>query len=225
MPNAHVRRVPKSPLRFLPRNPRITAQAKTVRAQVTLDRDQIAAEARTAVAEAVASGRLTKLTLLLRPDEQPILDALDRYAAEHGLKSRNQVLRAASRTFSISNSINPTGAGLQVSRGRKPTPPRKTGPVTWTRFLPGAERNAWPRFQTSHNPSAECVGALELSWWPAAEHVVGGGTDKEEICDKKSGPQLDRADIAIQSITMWPSRYQGELLCLPLNAPLMNLPV
>ena len=73
----------------------LRAQAKTVRAQVTLDRDQIAAEARTAVAEAVASGRLTKLTLLLRPDEQPILDALDRYAAEHGLKSRNQVLRAA----------------------------------------------------------------------------------------------------------------------------------
>src|SRR6266853_1198762 len=69
--------------------------AKTVREQVARDSDQIAAEARTAVADAVASGRLTKLTLLLRPDEQHILDALDRYASEHGLKSRNQVLRAA----------------------------------------------------------------------------------------------------------------------------------
>jgi hypothetical protein len=38
---------------------------------------------------------LTKLTLLLRPDEKRVLDALDRYASEHGLRSRNQVLRAA----------------------------------------------------------------------------------------------------------------------------------
>jgi hypothetical protein len=73
----------------------LRAKAKTVREQIAGDRDQIAAEARTAVADAVASGRLTKLTLLLRPDEQPILDALDHYASEHGLKSRNQVLRAA----------------------------------------------------------------------------------------------------------------------------------
>src|SRR5213593_436703 len=73
----------------------LRAKAKAVREQVAGDRDQIAAEAREAVADAVASGRLTKLTLLLRPDEQPILDALDQYAAEHGLKSRNQALRAA----------------------------------------------------------------------------------------------------------------------------------
>ena len=73
----------------------LRTKAKAVREQVAGDRDQIAAEARTAVADAVASGRLTKLTLLLRPDEQPILDALDHYASEHGLKSRNQVLRAA----------------------------------------------------------------------------------------------------------------------------------
>ena len=73
----------------------LRAQAITVRQQVALDRDQIAAEARTAVAEAVANGRLTRLTLLLRPDEQPILDALDHYALEHGLKRREQVLRAA----------------------------------------------------------------------------------------------------------------------------------
>src|SRR2546428_5854924 len=73
----------------------LRATAKTIREQVAHDRDQIAAEARTVVADAVASGRLTKLTLLLRPDEQPLLDALDHYAAEHGLKSRNQVLRAA----------------------------------------------------------------------------------------------------------------------------------
>src|SRR5258708_1733700 len=73
----------------------LRATAKAVREQVAGDRAQIAAEARAAVADAVASGRLTKLTLLLRPDEQAILDALDRYATEHGLKSRNQVLRAA----------------------------------------------------------------------------------------------------------------------------------
>jgi hypothetical protein len=73
----------------------LRARAKTVRQQVAHDHEQIAAEACAAVADAVASGRLTKLTLLLRPDEKPILDALDRYAAEHGLKSRNQVLRAA----------------------------------------------------------------------------------------------------------------------------------
>jgi hypothetical protein len=73
----------------------LRVKAKAVRAQVAGDRDAIAAEARAAVADAVATGRLTKLTLLLRPDEQPILDALDKYAADHGLKSRNQVLRAA----------------------------------------------------------------------------------------------------------------------------------
>ena len=73
----------------------LRAKAKTVREQVAGDRDPIAAEARTAVADAVASGRLIKLTLLLRPDEQSILDALDHYASEQGFKSRNQVLRAA----------------------------------------------------------------------------------------------------------------------------------
>jgi hypothetical protein len=71
----------------------LRAKAKTARQQVA--RDQIAAEARDAVANAVAQGRLTKLTVLLRPDEKQVPDALDRYAAEHGLKSRNQVLRAA----------------------------------------------------------------------------------------------------------------------------------
>jgi hypothetical protein len=73
----------------------LRAEAKTVRRQVDRDRDQIAAEARDAVADAVASGRLTKLTMLLRPDEKNVLAALDRYASEHKLKSRNQVLRAA----------------------------------------------------------------------------------------------------------------------------------
>jgi metal-responsive CopG/Arc/MetJ family transcriptional regulator len=38
---------------------------------------------------------LTKLTVLFRPDEQNVLDALDRYGLQHGLKSRSQVLRAA----------------------------------------------------------------------------------------------------------------------------------
>jgi hypothetical protein len=70
-------------------------KSKIIREQVAKDREQIAAEAREAVADAVARGALTKLTVLLRPDEKPILDALDRYAAEHGLRSRNQVLRAA----------------------------------------------------------------------------------------------------------------------------------
>ncbi|MEX0701025.1 MAG: hypothetical protein WD069_02915 [Planctomycetales bacterium] len=70
-------------------------QAKFVREQVAQDRDQIAAESREVVEEAVAAGKLTKLTLLLRQDEQYVLEALDRYASERGLRSRNQVLRAA----------------------------------------------------------------------------------------------------------------------------------
>jgi hypothetical protein len=39
--------------------------------------------------------KVTKLTVLFRPDEQNVLDALDRYGSQHGLKSRSQVLRAA----------------------------------------------------------------------------------------------------------------------------------
>jgi hypothetical protein len=99
-----MRRVAKHPRPSAAKNPakvspaklrELRAKAITVRQQVAGDREQVAAEARAAVADAVATGRLTKLTLLLRPDEQPILDALDHYASEHGLKSRNQVLRAA----------------------------------------------------------------------------------------------------------------------------------
>ena len=73
----------------------LRAKAKTVRAQVAIDREQIAVEARAAVDDAVARGQLVKLTLILQMDEKPILEALDRYASNHGLKSRNQVLRAA----------------------------------------------------------------------------------------------------------------------------------
>jgi hypothetical protein len=99
-----MRRVAKHPRQPAAKNPakvspakirELRAQAITVRQQVAGDREQIAAEGHTAVANAVATGRLTKVTLLLRPDEQPILDALDQYASEHGLKSRNQVLRTA----------------------------------------------------------------------------------------------------------------------------------
>jgi hypothetical protein len=70
-------------------------QAKTVRRQVAQDREHIEAEARQAIDDAVRQGKVTKLTVLFRPDEQHVLDALDQYGAEHGLKSRNQVLRAA----------------------------------------------------------------------------------------------------------------------------------
>ena len=70
-------------------------QAKTVRRQVAQDGEQIAAESRQAVDDAVRDGKLTKLTVLFRPDEQNVLDALDRYGSRHGLKSRSQVLRAA----------------------------------------------------------------------------------------------------------------------------------
>lgn len=70
-------------------------QAKRVREQVAGDREQIAVEAREAVADAVQEGKVTKLTVLFRSDEQNILDALDRYGSEHGLKSRSQVIRAA----------------------------------------------------------------------------------------------------------------------------------
>lgn len=70
-------------------------EAKVVRQQVALDREQIKAESRQVVEEAATAGKLTKLTLLLRADEQHVLEALDQYATEHGLRSRNQVLRAA----------------------------------------------------------------------------------------------------------------------------------
>ncbi len=70
-------------------------QAKTVRRQVAQDGEQIAAESRQAIDDAVRDGKLTKLTVLFRPDEQNLLDALDRYGSQHGLKSRSQVLRAA----------------------------------------------------------------------------------------------------------------------------------
>ncbi len=70
-------------------------QAKTVRRQVAQDGEQIAAESREAVDHAIREGKLTKLTVLFRPDEQNVLDALDRYGAQHGLKSRSQVVRAA----------------------------------------------------------------------------------------------------------------------------------
>lgn len=74
---------------------RLRAQATRVRAQVERDREQIAAEGRQAVDDAVRDGKLTKLTVVLRADEQNVLDALDRYGAEHGLKSRSQVVRVA----------------------------------------------------------------------------------------------------------------------------------
>ena len=51
----------------------LRAKAKIVRQQVAGDRDQITAEAREAVADALARGTLTKLTVLLRPDEKCVL--------------------------------------------------------------------------------------------------------------------------------------------------------
>lgn len=74
---------------------RLRETAKAVRAQVLLDREHIADEARAVGASALADGKLTKLTLLLRSDEADVLEAIDTYAAAHGLKSRNQVLRLA----------------------------------------------------------------------------------------------------------------------------------
>jgi hypothetical protein len=73
----------------------LRASAKVVRRQVAEDAEQIASEARDVVAAAVADGVLTKLTVLIRSDERGVLAAIDEYAAAHGLKSRNQVLRAA----------------------------------------------------------------------------------------------------------------------------------
>jgi hypothetical protein len=81
--------VPVSKLRAL------REQAELVRQQVAQDREQIAAEAQQVVNAAVQEGKLTKLTVVFRPDEQNILAALDRYGSQHGLKSRSQVVRAA----------------------------------------------------------------------------------------------------------------------------------
>jgi hypothetical protein len=69
--------------------------AKTLRNQVAQDQDQIAEEAQDVIATAVAQGNLTKLTVHLRHDERPVLQAIDEYATTHGLIGRNQVVRAA----------------------------------------------------------------------------------------------------------------------------------
>lgn len=74
---------------------KLRKRAKTVRREVGKDREQIEAEAQEVIKDAMAQGKLTKLTVLLRPDEQGVLDAMDRYGTKHGLKSRSQVLRAA----------------------------------------------------------------------------------------------------------------------------------
>ena len=68
-------------------------RSKQVREQVAADRQQIEAEGRDVIASAVASGRLVKF--LFRPEEQQLLEAVDRYAVEHHLQSREQVIRAA----------------------------------------------------------------------------------------------------------------------------------
>jgi hypothetical protein len=83
--------------RSLPRQKllELREKAKEVRQQVALDREQIQLEAQDVLKSAIADGKLTKLTLLLRADEQAVLQAVDAYASAHGLKSRNQVLRAA----------------------------------------------------------------------------------------------------------------------------------
>lgn len=93
--------------------------AQTVRAQVARDRAQIAAEARDVVTDAVARGKLTKLTLLLRPDEQAVLNAIQEYATAHGLKSRNQVLRAALAKL-LNINLDQPHWGWAKGRARKP---------------------------------------------------------------------------------------------------------
>src|SRR5437764_13244797 len=104
--------IPLSKLRQL------RAQAKTVRQQVAQDREQIAGEARQAVADAVRDGKLTKLTVVFRSDEQNVLDALDQYQSEHGLKSRSQVVRAAlSRLLGID--MNQPHWGWTAGRRRR----------------------------------------------------------------------------------------------------------
>jgi len=92
--------------------------AKTVRKQVAQDRDQIADEARELIANAVAHGKLTKLTVLLRPDEQAVLQAIDEYATDHDLKSRNQVLRAALANL-LGIDLNRPHWGWTKGRARK----------------------------------------------------------------------------------------------------------
>jgi hypothetical protein len=92
--------------------------AKSVRNEVAQDREEIAAEARDVIATAVAAGKLTKLTLLLRQDEQRVLAAIDEYARIHGLKSRNQVLRAALANL-LNVDLNRPHWGWTKGRARK----------------------------------------------------------------------------------------------------------
>jgi vacuolar-type H+-ATPase subunit E/Vma4 len=87
--SSHKKAVPNAKLREL------REQAKRVREQVAQDVEQIAVEARRAVDDAIREGKLTKITVLFRPDEQIVLDALDQYGSQHGLQSRTQVVRAA----------------------------------------------------------------------------------------------------------------------------------
>jgi hypothetical protein len=92
--------------------------ARAVRSQVAQDREAIAAEARDVIATAVAQGKMTKLTVLLRQDEQPVLAAMDEYAATHGLRSRNQVLRAALANL-LKIELNRPHWGWSKGRARK----------------------------------------------------------------------------------------------------------
>src|SRR5260370_39770782 len=98
----------------------LRATANAVRVQVASDRDQITAEARTAVADTVARGRLTKLTLLLRPDEQAILDAWTATQPNTVSTAATRCCGPPWRGYSTSNSSNPTGAGRPASPVREP---------------------------------------------------------------------------------------------------------
>ncbi|MDB5388124.1 MAG: hypothetical protein JWM11_3770 [Planctomycetaceae bacterium] len=68
-------------------------RSKKVREQVAADREQIAAEGREVIDQAIKSGRLVKF--LFRPEEQDLLEAVDRFASEHNLNGREQVIRCA----------------------------------------------------------------------------------------------------------------------------------
>jgi len=68
-------------------------RSKQVRENVAADRDQIVAEGREVLNQALASGRMVKF--LFRTEDEQLLDAVDHYVIEHQLQSREQVLRLA----------------------------------------------------------------------------------------------------------------------------------
>ena len=95
----------------------LRAASKQVRADVAAHRDEIEAEGDRVIADGIADGSLVKVSVLFR-GEGEIVSAMDRYAAEHGLQSRAQVIRTALAKLLKTEVATPKW-GWQKGRPRK----------------------------------------------------------------------------------------------------------